>query len=337
MSTEHLENYVALLENWTEYKDENGKDLYDNLLDFYVKNYNRDYQNDLYVYVKRDENGVLSFSTETFENVGGNSYIDDDHFTLFSVGGTEHMTIADEAGGADVFVNCFRNEFPDTTVPTVNENGYDMTDDEQVSYIFDAYPVQAYALEEEILRDSDAVREFLVGIIDNEIENTNRRIIEIQEQEEAEKVYNEFYEYRNGEKKAFIVELDDKGNYSRFALTEEDFRKEYPETDIERMRKGDTDTLRPMVHIWAMETTVLSDEWYSFFGDMTKDLPQSDIDNDNKAYVDYSRCSEILTFFVQEAEGDSVIHIFKKDGKLYPVPVYEEDIDLTEQTEERGR
>lgn len=318
MSTEHLENYVALLENLTEYKDENGKDLYDNLLDFYVKNYDCDFKNDLYVYVKRDENGVLSFSTETFENVGGNSYIDDEHFTLFSVGGIGHNTIADEAGGADVFIDWFKNEFPDRAVPTVNEDGCDMTENEQIRYIFDAYPVQAYALEEEILRDSDAVREFLAGIIDNEIENTNRRIIEIQEQEEAEKAFEEHYNYQSGKEKAFIVQLDYKGNYSRFALTEEDFKKEYPETDIERLREGDTDTLRPMVHIWATETTVLSDEWYSFFGDMTKDLPQSDIDNDNIAYIDYDSCSDVLKAFVERAENAH------------------QELDMTEQTE-RGR
>lgn len=94
--------------------------------------------------------------------------------------------------------------------------------------------------------------------------------------------------------KAFIVELDYKGGYSRFALTEKDFKEEYPNTDIERMREGDTDTLRPMVHIWAEETLIGSDEWNRFFTDMDYGHPQSDIDIGNIAYIDRDECSAEL-------------------------------------------
>lgn len=94
--------------------------------------------------------------------------------------------------------------------------------------------------------------------------------------------------------KAFIVELDYKGGYSRFALTEKDFKENYPNTDIERMREGDTDTLRPMVHIWAEETLIGSDEWNKFFTDMDYGHPQSDIDIGNIAYIDRDECSAEL-------------------------------------------
>ena len=98
----------------------------------------------------------------------------------------------------------------------------------------------------------------------------------------------------NEKERIFIVELDDKANYTRFALTEKDFKEKYPDTDIERMRKGDADTLGPMVHIWAEETAVGSKQWNIFFTDMTSGLPVSDRANGNWAYVDIDSCSETL-------------------------------------------
>lgn len=102
--------------------------------------------------------------------------------------------------------------------------------------------------------------------------------------------------------KAFLVELDDHGSYSRFTLTEEDFKNEFPDTDIERVREGDTDTLKPLTHIWAAEVEVKSEEWEKFFTDMSYNLPDSDVENDNLASIDYDRCSPSLEEAVRETE-----------------------------------
>ena len=105
--------------------------------------------------------------------------------------------------------------------------------------------------------------------------------------------------------KAFLVELDDHGSYSRFALTEKDFKNEFPDTDIERVREGDTDTLKPLTHIWAAEVEIKSEEWNSFFTDMSYNLPDSDVENDNLASIDYDRCSPSLKEAVKETEIDT--------------------------------
>lgn len=100
--------------------------------------------------------------------------------------------------------------------------------------------------------------------------------------------------------KVFIVELDDSGNYERFALTESDFKLEYPDTDIDRMRDGDTDTLKPFTHIWAKEVTIGDDDWKAHFTDMEQGLPDSDIEDGNLAYVNYFKCSSVLEESVRE-------------------------------------
>ena len=116
--------------------------------------------------------------------------------------------------------------------------------------------------------------------------------------------------------KAFIVELDYKGVYSRFALTEKDFKENYPNTDIERMREGDTDTLRPMVHIWAEETVIGSDEWNKFFTDMDYGHPQSDIDTGNVAYIDKDECSAVLIDAVKATISGNKEKNVKKDKPI---------------------
>lgn len=105
--------------------------------------------------------------------------------------------------------------------------------------------------------------------------------------------------------RAFIVELDDKGTYERFALTASDFALEYPDTDISRMRDGDTDTLRPMVHIWAKEVAVGDDDWKAHFTDVQHGLPDNDIEDGNLAYVNYDKCSSVL----EEAARETAFHL----------------------------
>lgn len=88
--------------------------------------------------------------------------------------------------------------------------------------------------------------------------------------------------------KAVIIEQDYKGNYSRYALTLEEFETEYrkPDPDIPvPTEEGDSYTCRLFVHIWFKLVEIGSDEWNKFFTNMLLGLPESDIENDNKAYV----------------------------------------------------
>lgn len=86
-------------------------------------------------------------------------------------------------------------------------------------------------------------------------------------------------------KTAILVELDYKGYYGRFALTEEEFKKFYPNTYKNFGCDEGTDTLRPFVHIWFKKTRVGSEDWINFFTDMSWGLPESDVENENLAYV----------------------------------------------------
>ena len=91
-------------------------------------------------------------------------------------------------------------------------------------------------------------------------------------------------------KKAVTVELDYKGTYSRFALTEKAFCEKF---NLKATEKGNSHTIRPMVHIYYKLTEVNSEYWNRFFKDMTYELPISDLENNNLAVVDLnttSRC-----------------------------------------------
>lgn len=90
--------------------------------------------------------------------------------------------------------------------------------------------------------------------------------------------------------KAIIVEQDYKGYYGRFALTREEFEDSYPETYEAYSNQldwvGNTDTIKPLVHIWFKEVEIDGDEWNKFFTDMEYQLPESDIESGNTAYID---------------------------------------------------
>lgn len=87
-------------------------------------------------------------------------------------------------------------------------------------------------------------------------------------------------------KAAILVELDYKGYYERFALTEAEFKKFYPNIYKNFGCDEGTDTLRPFVHIWFKKTHTESEDWINFFTDMSWGLPESDIKHRNLAYVD---------------------------------------------------
>ena len=87
-------------------------------------------------------------------------------------------------------------------------------------------------------------------------------------------------------KTAILVELDYKGCYERFALTEAEFKRFYPNTYQTLGCEEDSVTLKPLVHIWSKKTRIGSENWINFFTDMSWGLPESDIKNGNLAYVD---------------------------------------------------
>lgn len=88
---------------------------------------------------------------------------------------------------------------------------------------------------------------------------------------------------------AVIVERDYKGEYERYALSPEEFQREFGPRLEEDMPPADAEaqtyTLRPMVHVWYRLTSVNSKEWAAFFTNMTSGLPESDIAAGNIAYI----------------------------------------------------
>ena len=68
---------------------------------------------------------------------------------------------------------------------------------------------------------------------------------------------------------AILVELDYKGSYQRFALTPEEFKERYPGTYaiFGPITECNSDTLKPMVHIYFSPCVVNDDKWTAFFSD----------------------------------------------------------------------
>lgn len=87
-------------------------------------------------------------------------------------------------------------------------------------------------------------------------------------------------------KTAILVELDYKGYYERFALTEFEFKEYYPDTYKTLGCDEGSDTIRPLVHIWFKKTTTGSEDWIKFFTDMSWGLPDSDVESGNIAYIE---------------------------------------------------
>lgn len=84
-----------------------------------------------------------------------------------------------------------------------------------------------------------------------------------------------------------LVELDNKGYYERFALTPEEFQKEFPKAyeNFAPIEESNSITIRPLVHIWFEPCKVGDEKWNTFFTDMKEGLPESDIDSGNLAYI----------------------------------------------------
>ena len=99
----------------------------------------------------------------------------------------------------------------------------------------------------------------------------------------------------NTNTKVILVEEDYKSCYGRFALTEEEFKEKYPETykSFGPIIESNSDTLKPMVHIWFCPTTIGSPKWNNFFTDMEDGLPETDIEADNLAYIDLRECKSL--------------------------------------------
>ena len=102
----------------------------------------------------------------------------------------------------------------------------------------------------------------------------------------------------NTPKTAVIIEEDYKGYFIRNALTREDFARIFPDAPAPTSNT-ETDTIRSLVHIWYVETEINSPLWETFFTDMTWELPDSDIENGVRAYIDPDQCSESLRAYVE--------------------------------------
>lgn len=86
-----------------------------------------------------------------------------------------------------------------------------------------------------------------------------------------------------------IVERDYKGFFERYALTLDEFHKEFASELSEGMPvpgfQGESYTLQSLVHMWYQTTMLGSDLWAKFFSDMSYGLSESDIESDNLAYI----------------------------------------------------
>ena len=64
--------------------EENSKNIVVELARFYCRNINVQYQKDLYLYID-EERETVKLNYLDFDNVGGNSWMDDDHITVASI------------------------------------------------------------------------------------------------------------------------------------------------------------------------------------------------------------------------------------------------------------
>lgn len=122
------------------------------------------------------------------------------------------------------------------------------------------------------------------------------------------------YEQKMGIK-AILVEMDYKGSYERFALTPEEFEKEFPDTfkTFDPIKESNSDTLKPLVHIWFKPCVVGDDAWERHFTDMKWGLPESDIEAGNLAYIDREQMQSLNQYL----EDTSVYHcraVFEREG-----------------------
>ena len=125
--------------------------------------------------------------------------------------------------------------------------------------------------------------------------------------------------------KAVLVEMDYKGYYERFALTPEEFEKEFPET-FERfgpIEESNSDTLKPFVHIWFKSCVVGDGAWDRHFTDMADGLPESDIESGNLAYIDYNQMQS-LTKYLEDLAVYHCRGVFQHDN----LPFAENEIKL---------
>lgn len=96
--------------------------------------------------------------------------------------------------------------------------------------------------------------------------------------------------------KVILVELDYKGDYERFALTQKEFQKEFLDQRPDMPKpseRGEAYTLRPLVHVWYLTANIGGERWKRFFSDMEDGLPQYDIDSGNLAYIDYDKMHKL--------------------------------------------
>lgn len=103
--------------------------------------------------------------------------------------------------------------------------------------------------------------------------------------------------------KAILVEMDYKGYYERFALTPEEFEKEFPETyeHFGPIEEENSDTVKSLVHIWFEPCVVGDGAWERHFTDMANGLPESDIESGNLAYIDYNQMQSLSMYLKDTA------------------------------------
>ena len=115
---------------------------------------------------------------------------------------------------------------------------------------------------------------------------------------------------------AVIVELDNGGTYTRYALTLGDFHNKFEKYLKEGMPEpsydGQTFTLRLFTHIWYQAVKINSCEWQEFFTDMEDGLPHSDIAAGNYASVSKEMTTSCLIKYIPDLQEEHKMNIFEK-------------------------
>ena len=131
-----MKNYKTLWELLQ--KDEIEKKLYDFIKENYKEFYEASYQVDVYVYIN-DEGTDVDF--DTFTNVGGNSWLDDDHLTIYQLGNKcTHSFMDDDFNSYSDFIDYMKDYDVKININNFKDEDGNYDDQKAANYIRENYP-----------------------------------------------------------------------------------------------------------------------------------------------------------------------------------------------------
>lgn len=151
----HIKEYNEKV-NWADVIENNRDEIVDTLISM-AKNACGRPQQDLYVY----PDGSLTI----FDNVGGNSWIDDNHFVVWTTKGYEYTTPEDLAG---IYTEDFISNFKDYTNKDVDRILRKLADEYDYNSVDELIRYDADAVRKELIQaDEIAYNDMVDDILDN--------------------------------------------------------------------------------------------------------------------------------------------------------------------------